>query len=145
MKGGQVGLALRSKNQDLGIPMKVEIQSDNGDFFDGSIGSRTTNETHSYTILLGTRTSARWRPQYQEDAYCEKLCRCWKEASLCFSTTTTLQLCRLCILLTMDPTLHYKMYQGSQLLKRADVGGAEQTIASMGREHQDGCKAERNH
>ena len=56
-----------------------------------------------------------------------------------------LQVCRLCILRTMDPTLHYKVYQGSQLLKRADVGGAEQTIASMGREHQDGCKAERNH
>ena len=28
VRGGQVGLALRSKNQDLGIPMKVEIQSD---------------------------------------------------------------------------------------------------------------------
>ena len=28
VKGGQVGLALRSKYQDLGIPMKVEIQSD---------------------------------------------------------------------------------------------------------------------
>ena len=28
VKGGQVGLALRSAHQDLGIPMKVEIQSD---------------------------------------------------------------------------------------------------------------------
>ena len=28
VKGGQVGLALRSKNQDLGLPMKVEMQSD---------------------------------------------------------------------------------------------------------------------
>ena len=28
VKGGQVGVSLRSKNQDLGIPMKVEIQSD---------------------------------------------------------------------------------------------------------------------
>ena len=28
MKGGQVGLALRSMYQDLGIPMKIEIQSD---------------------------------------------------------------------------------------------------------------------
>ena len=28
VKGGQVGLALRSKNHDLGIPMKVEMQSD---------------------------------------------------------------------------------------------------------------------
>ena len=50
-----------------------------------------------------------------------------------------------CILLTRERTLHYKMYQGSQLLKRADVGGAEQTIASIGREHRDGCNVERNH
>ena len=28
VKGGQVGLALRSKKKDLGLPMKVEIQSD---------------------------------------------------------------------------------------------------------------------
>ena len=28
VKGGQVGLSLRSLYQDLGIPMKVEIQSD---------------------------------------------------------------------------------------------------------------------
>ena len=28
MKGGQVGLSLRSMFQDLGIPMKIEIQSD---------------------------------------------------------------------------------------------------------------------
>ena len=28
VKGGKVGLSLRSMNQDLGIPMKIEIQSD---------------------------------------------------------------------------------------------------------------------
>ena len=28
VKGGQVGLSLRSVNQDLGTPMKIEIQSD---------------------------------------------------------------------------------------------------------------------
>ena len=28
VKGGQVGLSLRSMYQDLGIPMKIEIQSD---------------------------------------------------------------------------------------------------------------------
>ena len=28
VKGGQVGLALRSKYQELGVPMKVEIRSD---------------------------------------------------------------------------------------------------------------------
>ena len=35
--------------------------------------------------------------------------RCWNEASLCISTTTALQICRIGVLLTMDLTLHYKM------------------------------------
>ena len=42
------------------------------------------------------------------------------EASLCFSTTRTLQICRSGILLTMDPTLHYKM-KGDE----ADDGSGE--------------------
>ena len=44
-KGGQVGLSLRSMYQDLGIPMKIEIQSDGSTAnFHGSIeesGQRT--------------------------------------------------------------------------------------------------------
>ena len=28
VKGGQVGLSLRSMYQDLGLPMKIEVQSD---------------------------------------------------------------------------------------------------------------------
>ena len=40
VKGGPVGLSLRSISQGLGLPMKVAMQSD----FDGSIGSRTANE-----------------------------------------------------------------------------------------------------
>ena len=81
VKGGQVGLSLRSMYQDLGIPMKFEIQSD----------SSTAN---SLMDRLGAG---------------QELHRCWKKSSLCFSTTTTLQVCRIGILLTMDPTLHYKM------------------------------------
>ena len=42
-------------------------------------------------------------------AYSEELRRCWNEDSLCFSTTTTLQVCRIGVLLIVDPTLHYKM------------------------------------
>ena len=66
VKGGQVELSLRSMYQDLGIPMKAEKtkwQFD-GEFFDGPVASWTTNETHGYTIHLGTRTSSRWRSQY---------------------------------------------------------------------------------
>ena len=80
-----------------------------GEFFDESIGSRTANETHWHAVLLDTRTSSRRRPQYQEGANSEELRRCWNEASLCFSITTTLQVCRIGFLVTMDPTLHYKM------------------------------------
>ena len=101
-----------------------------GEFFDWSIGSRTANETHWHAVLLDTRTSSRWRPQYQEGAYSEELRRCWNEASLCFSTTTTLQVCRIGILLTTDPTLHYKM---------TETRAQKQTVFSVDREHRDGC------
>ena len=44
-------------------------------------------------------------------------------------------------LLTMDPTLHYKMSLRSHIyLNRADVGGAEHTVVMIGCEHRDGCK-----
>ena len=48
VKGGQVGLSLRSLYMDLGIPMKVEMQSDSSSSysFDASVESRTTNETY---------------------------------------------------------------------------------------------------
>ena len=47
VKGGQVGLSLRSMYQDLGIPMKIEIQSDSStaNSLTGRLG-RTANETH---------------------------------------------------------------------------------------------------
>ena len=102
VNGGQVGLSLRSIYQDLGIPMKVEIQSDSStaNSLTDSNGSRTANETHVFLIQE--------RVQYQEGAYSEELRRCWNEASFCFSTAT-LQACRIGILLTMDPTLHCKI------------------------------------
>ena len=55
--------------------------------------------------------------QYQESFHSEKLRRRWNEASLCFSTTTALQLCGIGILLTMDPTPHNKRM--GDMLKRA--------------------------
>ena len=53
VKGRQVELSLRSMYQF------------DREFFDRSIGSRTTNETHLHAVLLDTRTSPRRRPQYQ--------------------------------------------------------------------------------
>ena len=106
VKGSQVGLSLRSMHQDLGIPMKIEIQSDSStanslmDRLGAGQGTRHIDTGY----FLDTRTSSRRRPQYQECAYSEELHRCWNEASLCFSFFTTLQVCRIGILLTMDPT-----------------------------------------
>ena len=50
----------------------------------------------------------------------KNLRRCWNEASLCFSTTTTLQVCRIGILLTMDPTPHHKMKVTSLMMESGD-------------------------
>ena len=58
-----------------------------------------------------------------------------QKTSLCFSTTTTLQVCRIGTLLTMDPHT-----------PRQDEGAADpeskaqkQTVVSVDREHRDGC------
>ena len=80
-----------------------------GEFIDGSIGNRESNEAHRHAVRLGTRTSPRRRPQYQEGANSKERRRCWKEARLCFSTATILQVCRIGNLLTKDLTLYYKM------------------------------------
>ena len=77
----------------------------------------------------------------------KKLCRCWSETSLCFSTSATLQVCRIGILLTMDPTLHYKMKADEpmmDLVKNTEtVGGRsriqKQTCVNVDCEHRDGC------
>ena len=53
VKGGQAGLSLRPMYEDLGIPMKIEIQSDSStaNFFDGSIGSMSRNPLHNAHVF----------------------------------------------------------------------------------------------
>ena len=106
VKGCQVGLSLRSVYQDLGDPVKIQIQSDNSTANSLThrlgAGQRTKHiDTRYFWIQERVQDED---PQYQESAYGEELRRCWNEASLCFSTTTTLQVCRIGILLTMDST-----------------------------------------
>ena len=108
VKGGQVGLSLRSMYQDLGIPMKIEIQSDS------STASSLTDRLGAGQRTKHIDTRYFWIQERVQDGdvsikKVQELRRCWNEASLCFSTTTTLQVCRIGILLTMDPTLRYKM------------------------------------
>ena len=111
VKRGQVGLSLRFMYQDLGIPMKIEIQSDSSTANSLTdrlgAGQRTKHfDTRYFWIHERVQNGG---PQHQEGANGEELRRYWNEASLCFSTSTTLQVCRIGILLTMDPTLHCKM------------------------------------
>ena len=98
----------------------------------------TANEAHRHAVLLDARTSARRRPHYKEGAYSKELRRFWNETSLCFSTTATLQVCRIGILLTMDPTLHYKMKADEPMMDLAK-NTAKQTVVNVDREHRDGC------
>ena len=63
-------------------------------------GQRTKHIDNA--ALVDTRTSSRRRHQYQEGAYSEELRRWWNEASLCFSTATTLQVCRIGMPLPQD-------------------------------------------
>ena len=111
VKGCQVGLSGRSMYQDLGIPMKIEIQS----------YSSTAN---SLTDRLGAGQRTKhidtryfWiqeRVQYG-DLSIKKVPTAKNCADVgtkpvsAFSNTTTLQVCRIGILLTIDPTLHCKM------------------------------------
>ena len=104
VKGGRVGFSLRSTYQDLGIPMKIEVECDSSIAIflldRWRAGQRTKHIDTRYFLM---------RERVPEDAHSEELRRCWNEAGLCFSTTTTVQVCRIGILLIMDPTLRFKM------------------------------------
>ena len=103
VKGGQVGLSLRSMYQDLEIPMKIEIQSDS------STANSLTDRLGAGQRTKHIDTRYFWIQQRVQDGdYSKELRRCWNETSLCISTTATLQVCGIGNLLTMDPTLHYK-------------------------------------
>ena len=61
-----------------------------------------------------------------------KICRRRRnEASLCFSTTTALLTSRTGILLTMDPTLHYKMMGDTLWIKRAGTRMRETEVTTL--------------
>ena len=128
----------------------------NGEFFEGSIGSKTSKGPPRCTVFLDARTSSRRRLQYQEG---EKLRKCWNEANLCFSTA---MLFKLQDWYSIDHGFHTP-------LRRAEDGSGEQlqpnvhrlrhvcresrhahrdpmqnqkqnpAVVSTDREHRDGC------
>ena len=126
VKGDQVALSLRSIYMDLGMAMKVGKQSDS------STANSLTDRLGARPRTKHTDTQYFWVQERVQDgdfrnkkvSTAKKLCRCWNEACLCFSTTTTLQVCRIGLPLTRDPSFHYRMM--GDLLNRADLGGTEQ-------------------
>ena len=108
-------LSQRSMYPDLVIPMKIEIKSysSTANSLTDRLGAgqRTkhidTRHLWIQEIVLDGDLSIKKVPT------AKKLRRCWIQVSLCLSITTTLQVCRIGIPLTMDPTLHYKMREAS--------------------------------
>ena len=102
VKGGQVGLSLRSMYQDLGIPMKVEIQSDCSlaNALTDRLGAGPRTNHTLIRSTFGYKNESKTETSVSRRFLQRKLCRCWNEASLCFSTAATLLKCRISILLT---------------------------------------------
>ena len=109
VKGGQVGLSLRSMYQDLGIPMKIEKQSD------CSTASSLTDQLGAGQRTKHSDTRYFWiQERVQDGDLCIKKVLAAKNCAdvgtkpvSAFSTTTTLQVCKIGI--SMDLPLHYKV------------------------------------
>ena len=96
-----------SKNMNLGIPLKVDIQSDSS-----TANSLTDRLGAGFrTKHIDTRFFGEFKMEISVSRkfFQRKLCRYWTEANLCFSATTTLQIYKIDILLTLNPTLHHNV------------------------------------
>ena len=118
---------------------------------DGSIGSRTAKGTQRYARLLDTRTSSRWRPQYQGR---EELRKCWKEANRCLSTAMLFKLQHWYLqdhgshtplqdegeepMMGLASSLQTR-YEHTQKQKQNQKQKQKQTVVSVDREHRDEC------
>ena len=152
VKGGQVGLSLRPVYQDLGIPVKIEIQSD----------SSTVN---SLTDRLGAGQRTKhidtryfWIQERVQDG--DLSIKKVPTAKNCADVGTK-PVCASGILLTVDPTLHYKMKACQPMMdpvtglqtrygQRPDMNtetqrdhgitsAQKQKVVNIDREHRDGC------
>ena len=107
--------------------MQIEIQSDSS-----TANSLTEQDSERSTLTCGIFG-------YKNESKIEN------KTSLCFGTTTTLQVCRTGILLTRDPTLHCKMdcspdtYTKPRRDREMSQKARKQTVVNVDREHRDGC------
>ena len=93
VKGGQVGLSMNSIFSDLGIQMKVEIQSDSStaSSLTDRLGAGPRTKHIDTRYFLGTRTSSRWRSQHQEGAYSENCADVGSQSLLLYNNIASLQ------------------------------------------------------
>ena len=127
VKGGQVGLALRSTNQDLGVPMKVEIRSD-------------TSTANSLTDRLGAGQRTKhidtryfWIKERVQDGdlSIKKVLtakNCADVGTKPVSASVLLQPCKFAGLYSADHGSHTPLQDVpgiAQLWQRADVGRAD--------------------
>ena len=80
-------------NQDLGIPIKVEMHSDSStaNSLTDRLGAGQRTEHIDTQYFWDTRTSSRWRLQYQEGAYSKK---CADVGTKSVSATVLQQQCK---------------------------------------------------
>ena len=110
VKGGQVGLSLRSMYQDLGMTMKTEIQSDmlhfDGEFFDWE------QDSERNTLKRGT---SGYKDESKTETSVSRRCLQRRTSQMLERSQSLLQYYNSIASLqdwfdlTMDPTLHYKM------------------------------------
>ena len=110
VKGCQVGRSLRSMYQDLEIPMKIEIQSDSStaNSLKDRLGAGQRTK-HIDTRYFWTEERVQDGDFSVKKVLTAKNCANVGTKQLSASVLQQqLQVCRIGILLTMDPTLHYK-------------------------------------
>ena len=129
VKGGQVGLSLRSIYMDLGIPMKVEIQSDN-----------STSSSLTDRLGAGPRTkhidTLFWVQERVPDGGLSikkvpTAINCAEVGTKPVSASVLQQHCkfgRIGIPLTMDSTFHYKKMGDMLRIKRASAGCVKRDV-----------------
>ena len=141
VNGGQVGLSLRSMYQDVGIPIKIEIQSDS------STANSLTDRLGAGQRTKHIDTRYFWIQERVQDGdisikkvpTAKNCADVGTNPASAFGTTTTLQVCRIGILLTMDPALHCKMMARAGDGAGDGAAAQKQKIVNVGREHRDGC------
>ena len=123
VKGCQVGLALRPIYQDLGIPMKVEIQSGSStaNSLTDRFGSRTTNETTLIRGTVGYKKESKMENSVSRRCLQRNIVQMLARSQSLLQYNATMHVCKIGILLTMYPTLGCEK-MGRQL-NRAYVGG----------------------